>query len=236
MRNPTAYICISTHTQGWGGEIIFNSSTFAILRVLRTVRLVRMVRVLISFPELYYMVSSLTSLMKSLFLASGTLFFLLSLWSIILVQYIHPITAGIDWEAYGCERCSRAYSSIMQSNLTLWQHLVLGDSWGSVNIPIIEKVPWTAAILCGVVITVVFGLMNLIIAVILQRAEDARDHDKTVIAHQKELEYEQSRRDLVQYCQHLDKDKSGNIDLEELVNAWHTHAEFQQATGTSLYV
>merc|ERR1719253_1673286 len=113
------------------------------------------------------------------------LFAVCTLWSLILVEYIHPITTSIDFEGlYGCSRCSQAFSSILRSNLTMFQTLVAGDSWGLINIPVIEAHPWTAFLLLGAFISISLGLMNLILAVIVQRAADARDSDAALKAEE----------------------------------------------------
>eukprot|EP00972_Heterocapsa_arctica_P074283 10964219-Heterocapsa_arctica.AAC.1 len=61
----------------------------------------------------------------------------------------------------------------MASNLTLFQQIVTGDSWGQVSIPVIEARPFFAIIIVGIVVTVSLGLMNLVLAVIVERAQDA---------------------------------------------------------------
>ena len=115
---------------GWISQISFDDqSTVTAVRLLRTLRVMRMFRILIAFRELYVIFLSLVSTCKSLIGASAMLAAMLTMWSIIMVEHIHPLAADIDFEGlYGCVRCSEAYSTIMKSNLTLFQNLVAGDS------------------------------------------------------------------------------------------------------------
>lgn len=47
-------------------------------------------------------------------------------------EVLHPVNVRVaergDYE--GCERCIRAYSSVLTSNLTFMQQILAGDSWG----------------------------------------------------------------------------------------------------------
>jgi len=52
---------------------------------------------------------------------------------------------------------------------------VAGDSWGAISVPVIENHPWMGVILISIVFTVSLGLMNLMLAVIVERAAEARE-------------------------------------------------------------
>ena len=54
----------------------------------------------------------------------------------------------------------------MDANLFLFQTVVVGDNWGEVALPVINNFPGSAALLIGAYLTIVFGLLNLIIAVV----------------------------------------------------------------------
>merc|ERR1711904_308626 len=83
-----------------GGEILevalgsTNSTSvehFQILRSMRRLRLLRAARVIISFKELYSLICGLSSCLKTLFWAAGLVFLLLTMWSILSVEYMHPL-------------------------------------------------------------------------------------------------------------------------------------------------
>ena len=52
-----------------------------------------------------------------------------------------------------------------------------GDSWGLVSVPVIEKRPEYTIIFICIVVSVSLGVMNLILAVIVESAAEARESD-----------------------------------------------------------
>eukprot|EP00972_Heterocapsa_arctica_P004210 624781-Heterocapsa_arctica.AAC.1 len=54
------------------------------------------------------------------------LLLMLVVWSIVLVEFVHPVNSVIEHE--GCHRCSYAYKTVAHSTLTLFQQIVAGDS------------------------------------------------------------------------------------------------------------
>lgn len=100
-----------------------------------------------------------------------------------------------------CPECLRAMSSVMNANLLLFKTVIAGDSWGEIAVPVIEEHPATAIIFVGSLLTLIFGVVNLIVAVvvaaqpsiqILHRAEDtfadARQNDVQNLAEEMEDE------------------------------------------------
>lgn len=79
----------------------------------------------------------------------------------LFVEIIHPLSMDSP-----CERCQQATSSVMDANLFLFQTVVVGDNWGEVAIPLITKSPGTALLIVGAYVSIAFGLLNLIIAVV----------------------------------------------------------------------
>lgn len=53
----------------------------------------------------------------------------------------------------------------MDANLLLFKTVIAGDSWGELAVPVIQKHPATAIIFVGSQLTLVFGVVNLIVAV-----------------------------------------------------------------------
>jgi len=56
--------------------------------------------------------------------------------------------------------------SVLNANLLIFKTVVAGDSWGDVAVPLIEHDPWVATgIFVGSHLTIVFGVLNLVVAV-----------------------------------------------------------------------
>jgi hypothetical protein len=103
-------------------------------------------------------------------------------WSTVAVELLDPIVQELvrensvaHWES--CERCGRAFSSVMNANLTFFQSIVCGDSWGYLAIPIIERAPGTILLFVGAQFSIVFGILQLIICVIVDSFSELRSKD-----------------------------------------------------------
>merc|ERR1719197_293668 len=95
---------------------------------------------------------------------------------------LHPVMSDVaaqqgaePWKH--CSRCERAFASVMSANLTFFQTIIAGDSWGRVAIPVVEEYPLAAIIFIGSLFSVVVGIMNLIVAVLVDTASEAREKD-----------------------------------------------------------
>ena len=66
---------------------------------------------------------------------------LLTMWSIVAVEVIHPINRDLQIATGAhddCQDCLEAFSSVWEANITFFYCVVLGDDWGSVILPIIK--------------------------------------------------------------------------------------------------
>ena len=59
----------------------------------------------------------------------------------------------------------------MNANLLLFKTVIAGDSWGQIAVPVIQEHPATAIIFMGSLLTLVFGVLNLIVAVVSRMSE-----------------------------------------------------------------
>merc|ERR1740121_1331933 len=105
--------------------------------------------------------------------------------------------------------------------------MVLGENFGQLVFPLAEAKPWTLIILLGIFITAVMGLMNLVFAVIVDVAVDAREQD---LKYQSMM-HEKKRRDamdaLTLLCSDLDVDQGGTLTFNELQCAFEQSEKFR---------
>ena len=91
----------------------------------------------------------------------------MTVWAMLIVEWAYPRVQSLhDNEGLfeDCEQCVRATSSVMNANLLLFKTVIAGDSWGLIAVPVIEHYPATALLFMGSLLTLVFGVLNLIVA------------------------------------------------------------------------
>merc|ERR1711871_1408918 len=129
--------------------------------------------------ELRSLVMGVVVVSKTLGWALLIVLIFMTIWSTLAVEMLHPlmeeVAASNVWE--DCERCERSFSSIMAANLTFFQTIIACDSWGRVAIPVIELYPLAAIIFVGSLFSVVVGIFNLIVAVLVDTTAEHRARD-----------------------------------------------------------
>lgn len=196
----------------------------AIFRIFRLTRLLRAFRVLTTFRELYIMIHCFVGAMKAIFWATLMIFVVLTLWSILAVEFLHPLNMKLaDAGVHGdCERCANAYESVMKANLTFFQQIIAGDSWGTITIPMIEMYPWTCTIYFPAYVTIGMGLVNLILTVIVDRADQAKKENE-----QEKLNLKLEAVKMI--FNQMDKDSSGDVSMTEFTEGIENSAEMRHA-------
>jgi len=218
---------------GWVFSREFPS--IAVLRVFRLLRLARIFQFVSGLYHLRLIIDCLQGALLASLWASTLMFFLLTICSIVAVQFIQPIVASMsDHNLFGgCSRCAVAFESVMTTNLTWLQTIVMGDSWGSYFLPIMEHHPYTAFLILPVCLLVSMVLMNVLLTVIVDEANVAREKAekaREAIAHEEiKSHLEISKKMLSDYFMDLDKDQSGLVTLEELTCDSAENAHFKHS-------
>jgi len=207
---------------------ILGTMSVGFLRAFRTFRLLRAIRLLISFKELWLLVSGLLCTVKTLLWATILMFVLLTIWSIVAVENIHPLMQNLEEQGLfgSCGWCGHAFSSVMISNLTFFQ-VVTGDGWSTIARPIIQEEPWTAILFIALIMTMMLGIMNLVTAVIVEQAAEARDADLKNQLKESELKQKLACKDLMNICKKIDLDNNGEISISELTSGITTTPELR---------
>eukprot|EP00435_Cladocopium_sp_Y103_P013258 s3843_g3.t1 len=214
-----------TTIPGWITLAMSTQVNFAVFRTLRVVRLLRAGRLLISIPEIYILMSGLASALKPIAFGSVMLLSVIILWAIIVVEFLHPTNAQLE---YGeCDRCSRGFASVYTASLTLFSQLVAQDNWSQLSLPLAEEAPWTTPLLFIILMTVSLGVMNLILAVVVEKAAEARENDQERKMQQKENERERNMIELAILCDRMDNDGSGALSLKEMLDGFDSDMNFK---------
>ncbi len=81
----------------------------------------------------------------------------------------------------------------MDANLLLFKTVIAGDSWGLIAVPVIQENVWTAVIFTGSLLTLVFGVLNMIVAVVVDTFAEVRESDVMQAAEELEHNFKKDR-------------------------------------------
>eukprot|EP00931_Biecheleriopsis_adriatica_P022285 TRINITY_DN14361_c0_g2_i2.p1 TRINITY_DN14361_c0_g2~~TRINITY_DN14361_c0_g2_i2.p1 ORF type:complete len:621 (+),score=115.55 TRINITY_DN14361_c0_g2_i2:104-1864(+) len=195
---------------------------------LRIARLCRMRRVLVMFPKLKKLGASCLHAVSSIMWGMMILAMLVICWSILAVQFIHPlnqVAAEKGWYD-GCLDCPMAFSTVMRACLTLFQQILAGDSWGQVSKPVIIEFPVAGFFFLAEWVTLGLALTNILLAVIVEAATDAREEHHAELAEEIDREKRSAEGSLMVMFKDMDADDSGNLSLAEVTSAFESNSEF----------
>ncbi|CAL1144969.1 unnamed protein product [Cladocopium goreaui] len=201
-----------------------------ILRIMRIIRLSRLLRKTRTLRELQKLVRMMATCLKALMWSFVFCFMVMTVWAMLIVEWVYPRVQSLhDNEGLfeDCEQCVRATSSVMNANLLLFKTVIAGDSWGLIAVPVIEHYPATALLFMGSLLTLVFGVLNLIVAVVVDNFAETRQRDVLNLAEEMEDNLDKDTKLLEAIFQRIDEDGSGQVTFEELVEGARKDKEFQ---------
>jgi len=200
------------------------------LRFLRIIRLLRLLRKIHGLRELQKLVIMMATCLKTLLWSFLFCFVIMTVWAMLMVEMVHPLIEKVHQEGIAfmdCAECVTAASSVMHANLLLFKTVIAGDSWGQIAVPVIQEYPATGIIFMGSLLTIVFGVLNLIVAVVVDTFAEARERDVLNLAEEMERNHENDKKFLQKVFEHIDEDGSGELTLDELVEGARKDPEFQ---------
>lgn len=203
----------------WLGSPVWGKGLFSLARLCRLVRLTRVLRLIKGSTELRKLVQLMAGCFKTLFWSFILVLLVMTIWSIIAVELINPYIQELARQGYwtDCDRCTRSFASVFMANLTLFQTVVAGDSWGLIAAPVIEAYPHLAIIFTCSLMTLVFGVLNLIVAVIVDAAAERRAKDVEAMAKEFEDEELEEKSALEKIFKDIDVDGNKSLSYSELL-------------------
>jgi len=196
-----------------------------ILRIFRVARFLRGIRLLRFFPELYVMIRGFFFAMKAMAWGLMLIICLIMLWSALFIEVLNPLNRQMlaEQRATGTEVnefCEDIFGSLLNSSIFFFQTLVAGDSWGSCAIPLIFYTNWTFFPFAMALVSVSLGLMNLILAIIVDQANQARENDKEAMLKRKKQHKEEAIEKWKSVIQLFDENQDGLISYEEMMTGY----------------
>lgn len=213
----------------WVGVTVSGFGLLRVSRLCRLLRLLRLVRLFSVMKELRRLIQMMGTCFKTLFWSFLLLLLVQSIWAIIAVEMINPYVQELvdlgQWE--DCERCPRAFASVFMANITLFQTVIAGEKWGKMAVPLIEDYPWLALIFTGSLMTLGFGVLNLIIAVIVDTCAENRAKDVHNMAQELDSQEIEQKQALKKIFEKIDEDDSGSLSFEELEQGARKLSDFR---------
>lgn len=211
------------------GTAFSKVSILRILRLMRVFRLLKIFRKVKALRELNKLVKMMSTCMKALLWSFCFCFMVMTVWAMLVVEVVHPLVKNMDEDlSMNCDDdCLRSTSSVMDANLLLFKTVIAGDSWGQLAVPVIRAHPYTALLFVGAYLTIVFGVLNLIVAVVVDTFADARERDVLNLAEEMEHDLKNDQKYLQKIFENIDFDSSGELTFEQLLQGARKNAEFQ---------
>ncbi|CAE7660858.1 CACNA1C [Symbiodinium pilosum] len=213
---------------GFVGVSLDRVTSLRMLRVVRIMRLFRLFRKFVMLKELRKLIRMTASCFKTLCWSFLFCFVVMTSWAMLAVELLNPYMSELSYFWDDCEFCKRSLQSVMSANLLLFKTVVAGDSWGKVAVPLIEAHPWTATpIFIGSQLSIVFGVLNLVVAVVVDTFAEQRTKDVTSMAQEMDEDAEEELQELDKIFAKIDSDNDGQLSWEELVKGAQKVREFQ---------
>lgn len=212
------------------GAVIGDSATgVSAIRIVRILRLMRVVRTCRVFRELWLMLHGMVSAMKAMLWAVVLIAATLLIFSLVAVQILHPTAkqlAADNMFDEGCARCPHAFDSIGRSAATWWLLIFAGEMWEAMAVPMMERKPYCAPVFILAYVLVNLCLLNLVLTVIVDRAQEARAEDGEHALKEKRLGLQNATKKMVQLFEEMDQDGSGHLTLDEIELGFDSNDEF----------
>mmetsp|Transcript_60204 Transcript_60204/g.135494 ORF Transcript_60204/g.135494 Transcript_60204/m.135494 type:complete len:654 (-) Transcript_60204:69-2030(-) len=208
---------------------IFDYPSISTLRVLRAVRLLRIARLMKGLRELWLMMHGMFAAMKAMSWAVVLILIALLLFSIVSVDILHPLTQNLrDDFPELCTRCDTAFSSVFEAFWSWFLLIFAQQLWIDMATTMVDAYPATQFFFLIVFFTINLGVLNLMLTVIVDLAEEARHQDERQTLSDKKNDYERARARLLKVCTAMDTDQSGYLTVEEVYDGYASNAEFEQ--------
>eukprot|EP00439_Symbiodinium_sp_Y106_P035933 s1823_g4.t1 len=214
------------------GNVFSRLSVIRILRLVRILRLLKILRKVKALRELQKLIKMLNTCLKALCWSFCFCFLVMTVWAMLIVESVHPFVQDLPDEFFSdCSYCDFATSSVMHANLLLFKTVIAGDGWGELAVPVILAAPETSIVFIGAYLTIVFGVLNLIVAVVVDQFAEARERDVLNLAEELDHDMRTDRilevSRLKKMFDRIDKDGEGELSLEQLLDGARNDAELQ---------
>jgi len=189
-----------------------------VMRTARLARLARALRLLVKFRELWMLVRGLLLSANMMVYTMVLLCILIYMFATIAIELITLDTNLNASDAQYLGIVDSYFRSLPVTMLSLIQFVTM-DSIGAIYRPLVERQPYLAIYFVLIILVVSVVAMNIVTAVLVNGALEQANQDKEMMRAVETQRKEQLMKDLYCMFNRLDKDQSGLLESEELINA-----------------
>mmetsp|Transcript_159649 Transcript_159649/g.291326 ORF Transcript_159649/g.291326 Transcript_159649/m.291326 type:complete len:645 (+) Transcript_159649:68-2002(+) len=194
------------------------------LRILRLIKLARAFKILEAQPQLKFFVEAFYFSVKTMMFGWFFIAVAIVVFAILAVEFLNPLKPEFSPT---CTRCPQAFMSVFEAMAALFQTVVMGDEWAEVFRPYLAEYPGTVCLIVPMFVVLNLGFMNLIMAGIVETANQAREASFKKKAQAREQEFIALEHKFHDICRSMDDDGSGSITLKELLKGFETNEAFR---------
>mmetsp|Transcript_73637 Transcript_73637/g.227399 ORF Transcript_73637/g.227399 Transcript_73637/m.227399 type:complete len:651 (-) Transcript_73637:20-1972(-) len=191
---------------------------FSVLRILRVLRVARVLRLLQIFSELWLLVAGVLDAMRSLVWA----------WILILIiVYVFGVLiTGAVGKPHAQDTCSimpeqpvgALFGSVYKSMFTLFSVMTI-NGWGDIAKCAMEVQGWTWILFVTFLLCTSFGMLNVIIAVIVEGTLDRAMQQHRLKSQKEDSDRRHLIVNVVGLFKKSDTDNDGQVTREEFLSA-----------------
>eukprot|EP00392_Amoebophrya_sp_AT5.2_P014265 g14412.t1 len=229
-------VCVGMLSQ-WMLPLFFSSTPSAlepvlVLRVLRLLRLARAVRLIVTFKTLWMLVRGLLTSADTIMFTFVLIAMTVYLFAVLGVElitknksvFIHGDDGTFAPEGHMRGLMETEFHNLPSIMLTLLSFVTL-DSVSTIYAPMIKFQPLLFFYFIPFILIVSVAMMNLVTAVLVENALESSKNDKEVNAVHASQKLTAMMPEIKKIFLLLDKDGSGEITKEEIVDGLKEHPE-----------
>jgi voltage-gated sodium channel len=189
-----------------------------IIRLLRLLRIVRNIRGIRMFRELWMIIQGLLDSLRTMGWVSLLLFMIVYCISVALTSMVgHSEYVRENW------RHSQQYVGTVYRSMWTVIQMITFDNWATDIVrPMSEVSPITTHVCLATITLCTFGVLNVIIAVMVERTLTIAKENRDIIGGVLEKTEKEILKSMADDFFALDEDGSGELDFDEFQNLIHT--------------
>jgi voltage-gated sodium channel len=197
-------------------SLLSNISILRTLRILRITRVLRIIRVMKFFKELRVMISAIASTLKVACWALALLVMAMYIFGTAIASLVAERIVFIENSEESDDAGLRHYfGSLAKTLFTLFMAVAGGIDWEAAYGPLVRVGVFAQSIFLSYILFASFCVMNVIIGIFCQNATEAFESDKEKVIEDQLRGKKKYVDSLVDLFQHIDKDDSNHVSLEE---------------------